>query len=410
MNYQQTLDWMFSQLPMYQQKGAAAYKTDLDNTILLSNHLKNPEHQFKSVHIAGTNGKGSTSHMLSSVMQEAGYKVGLYTSPHLKDFRERIKIDSQDIEEDYIINFISENKSFFSKNELSFFEMTVGLAFSYFRDQKVDIAIIEVVLGGRLDSTNIINPEVSVITNIGLDHTQFLGNNLADIAKEKAGIIKPNTPVIIGEEQAETIEIFRTIAQKNNSKISIASNLKTDTTSDLKGLYQKNNIKTVISTIKTLNSNSYWNISEVNIKTGLSNVVKNTNLMGRWQIAQDNPKIILDTAHNKEGLKYTIEQLKQEVKGDLYFVLGMVKDKNTDDITSLLPKGAYYLACKPNIPRGLEVNILANSLKAQELKHLILDSVSEAIAEAIRIAKPEDTIYIGGSTFVVAEALIYLEV
>ena len=338
MTYQDTVNWMFKQLPMYQNQGKTAYKANLNNTLLLAKHLNNPENKFKTIHVAGTNGKGSTSHMLASILQEAGYKVGLYTSPHLKDFRERIKINGKDVSKQFVIGFIHKHKSFFEANSLSFFEMTVGMAFDYFSRKKVDIAIIEVGMGGRLDSTNIITPEVSVITNIGLDHTQFLGKTLEAIAVEKGGIIKPNIPVVIGETQIETQSIFKSLAKKNHSEIYFADhNIDKVFESDLKGFYQQRNIKTVLQTIKVVNSKSL-KISDKNLKQGLLNVVKNTGLKGRWQILQNSPKVICDTAHNKEGLKYVMNQLLNENFNQLHIVFGVVNDKDVDSILPLLPK------------------------------------------------------------------------
>ncbi|MFT4804880.1 MAG: dihydrofolate synthase/folylpolyglutamate synthase, partial [Psychroserpens sp.] len=299
MNYQDTVSWMFKQLPMYQNQGKTAFKKDLSNTLLLSNHLKNPERKFKSIHVAGTNGKGSTSHMLASVLQEAGYKVGLYTSPHLRDFRERIKINGKEVNKQFVIGFIKRNRVFFEQHQLSFFEMTVGMSFDYFARQNVDIAVIEVGLGGRLDSTNIILPEVSVITNIGFDHTQFLGTTYEAIAKEKAGIIKSNIPVVIGETQQETKTTFLEIAKMNAAKIHFAEDFNSNYTTDLEGSYQKHNIKTATSALRVLGEKSF-NVSEESIKKGLQNVIKNTGLKGRWQVLQLEPKVICDTAHNKE--------------------------------------------------------------------------------------------------------------
>jgi len=406
MNYSETLDWMFGQLPMYQKQGASAYKEDLTNTILLANHLNNPEKEIKTIHVAGTNGKGSTSHFLASILQEAGYKTGLYTSPHLKDFRERIKINGDDISEDFVVDFIASNKSFFEENQLSFFEMTVGLAFDYFRQENVDIAIIEVGLGGRLDSTNIISPLLSVITNIGLDHIQFLGNTIEKIASEKAGIIKPKTPVVIGEYTSETKPVFENKAKESQSEIFFASELIQETyPSVLLGDYQVQNKKTVLQAICVLQSQNQFKISEENIKDGFWNVVKNTGLQGRWQQLGTNPKIICDTAHNKHGLEIVMKQLQREEFDILHFVLGVVNDKDLDDILPLFPKSANYYFCKPNIPRGLEASILAEKATNFGLNGKVFNSVTEAYVEANKNASQNDFIYIGGSTFVVAEIL-----
>ncbi len=404
MNYQQTLDWLFAQLPMYQQQGASAYRKDLVNTILLANHLGNPERKIKTIHVAGTNGKGSTSSMIASVLQEAGYKVGLYTSPHLKDFRERIKINGIEISEDFVVDFVAKNKAFFEENNLSFFEMTVGLSFDYFVKQEIDVAIIEVGMGGRLDSTNIITPLVSVISNIGLDHTQFLGNTIEAIASEKAGIIKPNIPVIIGEYTNQTKEVFLAKAKDCKSDIYFASDLiKTDYPSDLLGDYQVHNKKTVIQTIEVLKS--HFSVSDENLKNGLLNVVKNTGLLGRWQQIHSNPKVICDTAHNSHGLKIVLNQIEKEKFDNLFFVLGFVNDKDLDDVLPLFPKKANYFFSKPNIFRGLDAVILQEKAAEFGLIGNIYNSVSEAYQEALRLSSPDDFIYIGGSTFVVAEIL-----
>jgi dihydrofolate synthase/folylpolyglutamate synthase len=355
MTYQDTLDWMFSQLPMYQRQGKSAFKKDLSNTILLANYLKNPHKHFKSIHVAGTNGKGSTSHMLASILQESGYKVGLYTSPHLKDFRERIKINGREVSKQFVIGFIKRNKSFFEDNSMSFFEMTVGMAFEYFAKKKVDIAIIEVGMGGRLDSTNIINPEVSVITNIGLDHTQFLGDTLEAISFEKGGIIKPKVPVVIGETQRETSVIFEELAVKHQSKMIFADkSILKEYKTDLAGSYQSKNIKTAVQTINILRNKGY-KVSEKHLKEGLLNIVNNTGLMGRWQTLNNNPKVICDTGHNREGLTHVMQQLEREKFKTLHVVFGVVSDKDLNTIIDLLPKRAIYYFCKPDIPRGLQL-------------------------------------------------------
>lgn len=403
MNYQETINWMFAQLPMYQQQGASAYKKDLTNTILLVNHLGNPEKHLKSVHIAGTNGKGSTSSMIASVLQEAGYKVGLYTSPHLKDYRERIKINGQMISEDFVVNFIQDNKTFFEENSLSFFEMTVGLAFDYFVKEKVDVAVIEVGMGGRLDSTNIITPLVSVITNIGFDHTQFLGTSLPEIAFEKAGIIKPNVPVVIGEYVSETKEVFILKAKETNSPLYFASDVITeDFPCGLLGDYQIHNKKTVVQTIKLLQD--YFPTTQEQLQNGFLNVVTNTGLLGRWQQLQANPKVICDTAHNSHGLKIVLNQIKNQKFENLFFVLGVVNDKDLDDILPLFPKDAYYFFCKPNVPRGLDEKKLREKAESYGLmNNELCNSVSDAYQKSLAKSDVNDFIYIGGSTFVVAE-------
>ena len=411
MNYQETTNWMFNQLPMYQLKGASAYKEDLTNVILLSNHLDNPHKKIKCIHVAGTNGKGSTSHMLASILQEAGYKVGLYTSPHLKDFRERIKINGIEISEAFVCEFIEQHKSFFESNDMSFFEMSVGLAFDYFAKEKVDIAIIEVGLGGRLDATNIITPLVSVITNIGIDHVQFLGNTLELIATEKAGIIKPEIPVVIGEYTPVTQPVFLAKAKENKAEIYFASDLISETyPSDLIGDYQEHNKKTVIQTFKILNDQTNFKVSDENIKSGLLHVVKNTGLQGRWQQLGKNPKVICDTAHNKNGLEIVLNQIQKETFDHLHIVLGVVNDKELEEVLPLFPKKATYYFCKPNIPRGLEASLLQEKALQFSLIGKAYNSVMEAFGEAQNNSTKDDFIYIGGSTFVVAELPLNKEV
>ena len=397
---------MFSQLPMYQTQGISAYKKDLTNALSLAKHLNHPERDLKCVHVAGTNGKGSTSHLLASVIQEAGYKVGLYTSPHLKDYRERIKINGKEISEEFVCEFISKNKSFFEKNQLSFFEMTVGLAFEYFKKEKTDINIIEVGMGGRLDSTNIIKPLVSIITNIGLDHTQFLGNTLEAIAFEKAGIIKDETPIVIGEYTKETKSVFLNKAEETNSKIFLASDLIAETyPSELLGDYQTHNKRTVLQTIKVLQSQNEFKVSEENIKNGFQKVIKNTGLQGRWQQLKENPKVICDTAHNSHGLEIVINQIQNEKFEQLHIVLGVVNDKVLNEILPLFPKNAKYYFCKPNILRGLDADILQKKAADFQLNGKVYNSVSNAYQEALKSSTQKDFIYIGGSTFVVAEVL-----
>ena len=405
MTYQDTLNWMFSQLPMYQRQGKTAFKKDLSNTLKLAEHLNKPENKFKSVHVAGTNGKGSTSHILASVLQEAGYKVGLYTSPHLKDFRERIKINEQEVSKHFVIGFIKRNKDFFEANKLSFFEMTVGMAFDYFAKQNIDIAVVEVGLGGRLDSTNIVTPEVSIITNIGLDHTQFLGDTLEAIAFEKGGIIKPNIPVVIGETQKETAPVFKSLAKSCDSEILFADQLVSEVyKSDLIGSYQSKNIKTVVQTVKQLQGKGF-KISKKNIKQGLLKVVKNTGLLGRWQILKERPKVVCDTGHNREGLIYVMQQLSNETFESLHIVFGVVNDKDLRYILDLLPKKATYYFCKPNIPRGLDAEELQQTFSSYKLKGRAYKSVNEAYNSALNNARKDDFIYVGGSTFVVAEII-----
>jgi dihydrofolate synthase / folylpolyglutamate synthase len=406
MNYQETINWMFNQLPMYQTQGASAYKNDLTNIILFANHLGNPEKSLKCIHVAGTNGKGSTSHMLASILHEAGYKVGLYTSPHLKDYRERIKINGKMVSKKFVTQFINDNKDFLEQNKLSFFEMSVGLAFKYFHKKKTDINIIEVGMGGRLDSTNIITPLISVITNIGLDHTQFLGNTLEEIAFEKGGIIKNNIPVVIGEYTKETKAIFLKLAKDKNAEIYFASDeIKETLPSILIGDYQEQNKKTVQQTISMLQRQNLFKINKENTKEGLLNVISNTGLNGRWQQINEHPKTIIDTAHNSHGLKIVLNQIKNEKFEKIHIVLGVVNDKDLDEILPLFPKKAIYYFCCPKIQRGLDAKILMIKALQFGLKGNAFNSVSEAYNKSLSNANTNDFIYIGGSTFVVAEIL-----
>jgi dihydrofolate synthase/folylpolyglutamate synthase len=433
MTYSETLDYLFSQLPMYQRQGVPAFKKDLTNTLALCELLDNPQHKFKSIHIAGTNGKGSVSHMLASVFQSAGYKVGLYTSPHLKDFRERIKINGEMISESSVIDFVETFKSNFERIKPSFFEMTVALAFDYFAKSNVDIAIIETGLGGRLDSTNIITPELSVITNIGYDHQQFLGETLSEIAAEKAGIIKPNVSVVIGEFQQEVAEVFEAKARETNSRLRFANReweirndellsnsvydyslkmsvrhydgIELDVEGQLTGPHQKKNLLTVLEAVRTM-SDAGWNVSSHHFKEGVKTVVTRTGLLGRWQILQRNPIIIADTGHNQEGLEPNIQRLLFNRKpNQLHFVWGMVNDKDVSKTFQMLPKEATYYFCRPDVPRGLAVSILEEKAKEFGFQHSVFPSVLEALEAAKYHAKAEDIIYVGGSTFVVAEVV-----
>lgn len=408
LTYKETLEWMFAQLPMYQKIGGAAYKKDLQATLDMMKYLNHPEVGFKSIHVAGTNGKGSVSHMLASIFQEAGYKTGLYTSPHLRDFRERIKINGKMIPESEVTNFINAHASFLKSEKLSFFEMTVGLAFEYFRKEKVAVAIIETGMGGRLDSTNVIRPEVSVITNIGLDHTQFLGNSPAEIAAEKAGIIKYKIPVVIGEENEETLPVFIKTANAQEAPLILAEKDETykinEITLDLKGDYQQKNLKTVLSAIKILQDLN-WKLPEVAVVNGLSHVIRNTGLLGRWQQLQDCPKVICDTGHNKEGLKWVVNQLRKEKYDKLHIVLGVVSDKDLNQILPLFPKDAIYYFCKPDIPRGMSAELLKDAARPFALEGKAYATVQEAYQNALKKAAPEDLVFVGGSTFVVAEVI-----
>ena len=428
MNYADTTNWMFNKFPMYQKIGAKAYKPDLDNIKELLDFLGNPQNNFKTVHVAGTNGKGTVSHTLASIFQECGYKTGLYTSPHLLDYRERIRINGQMIPEQNVIDFIGNNKDKFEEMQLSFFEMATGMAFDYFAKEKVDIAIIEVGLGGRLDSTNVINPELSVITNISLDHVAMLGNTLAEIAVEKAGIIKPNTPVVIGETQSETKDVFIDKAKECNAPIYFADQIidcdkihiesldyqKFDIWKNnelyieavefpLLGYYQKKNLATVICAIEILKEK--FNIDRKDIVNGLEFVVKNTNLMGRWQILGRQPLVVADTGHNVGGIKEIVMQLSDMSFRKLHFVLGCVNDKDIDGILHLLPHYAEYYFCKADIPRGLDANILADKALEVGLRGNVYESVQQAYNSALNNAHFDDVVFIGGSNFTVAEVI-----
>ena len=428
MTYQETLDWMFNKLPMYQRIGAAAYKADLNNTIQLLDLLDNPQRNFKSVHVAGTNGKGSVSHMLASVFQEAGYKTGLYTSPHLRDFRERIRINGEMIPEDNVVQFIDTYKAKFEQMELSFFEMTVGMAFDYFSKEKVDIAIVEVGMGGRLDSTNLITPELSIITNIDFDHTKFLGDTRAKIAYEKAGIIKPNIPVVIGETHPETEQVFIDKAKECNSpicfadqvfdcdKIHIESNIvqKYDVWKNselymealeiqLLGNYQQKNLTTVMCALDLLRDK--FNLSDDDLRDGIAKVIRNTHLMGRWQVLCNDPLVIADTGHNVAGIKEVVMQLAEMNYEKLHFVISMVNDKDIDSVLQLLPHNAEYYFCKADIPRGLDANILAEKAFDMGLRGQVFESVNHAYRSAVNNAHFGDVVFVGGSNFTVAEVV-----
>lgn len=403
MTYKETLDWMFTQLPVYQHKGKVAFSGKLDNIQAFASYLDNPEKKFRSIHVAGTNGKGSSSHMLASILQEAGYCVGLYTSPHLKDFRERIKINGKPIGKKSVVQFIEKNKSFLDKNKLSFFEMTVGMAINFFAKKKVDIAIVEVGLGGRLDSTNIIVPEVSLITNIGMDHLDMLGNTLDEIAMEKAGIIKEGVPIVISEYQDTIVKTFKSIAKSKKSKIIFADQtvIKEYKTSLLGG-YQSKNVKGAVAVLKALEN---FKVKEKHIRRGLKKVIKNTGLLGRWQVLNKKPMVVCDTAHNKEGLSLVLHQLQQQKFDSLHIILGFVKEKNLDVILPLFPQNATYYFARPNIVRGLDVEILEESAIKHGLSGNAFNSVEKAIEVALKNAGKNDFIFVGGSTFTVAEVL-----
>ena len=441
MNYPDTVQYLYSQLPLFTRVGQSAYKANLDNTVELCKRLGDPQHQFKSVHIGGTNGKGSTSHMLAAILQTAGYKTGLYTSPHLKDFRERIRINGEMISEQEVIDFVAEHQADFDEIQPSFFEMTVGLAFEFFAREKVDIAVVEVGLGGRLDSTNIITPLLSVITNIGWDHMNILGDTLQLIAAEKAGIIKPNIPVIIGEYQPEVADVFIAKAKKENSGIIFASEmivtksqetrarsqdkktneyldvtviyppelpdsrLKTlDLRLDLTGSYQLKNVKTVLRTVEELRRQDF-NITDDHIKTALSKVKALTGLHGRWEVLSKHPLTICDTGHNPEGIQEVLQNIAAVNYDRLHFVIGVVNDKDLGKILDKLPVNATYYFCKPDIPRGLEAESLKLKAESFGLNGEVYPSVKDALQAAQQNAGKNDLVFVGGSTFVVAEVV-----
>ena len=428
MTYQETLDWMFSQLPMYQYIGADAYKANLNNTIQLLTLLNNPQNNFKSIHIAGTNGKGSVSHMLASVFQEAGYKTGLYTSPHLRDFRERIRINGEMIPQENVMQFVDTYKNQFEAMQLSFFEMTTGMAFDYFSKEQVDIAIVEVGMGGRLDSTNLITPELSIITNIDFDHMKFLGDTRAKIAYEKAGIIKPGIPVVIGETHPETQQVFIDKAKECGSPIYFADQIfdcdkihiesydeqRFDVWKNselymeaigipLLGNYQQKNLTTVMCAFDILRDK--FNLSDDDIRDGLARVIHNTHLMGRWQILCNDPLTIADTGHNVAGINEVVRQLAEMSYNKLHFVLGMVNDKDIDSVLQLLPRNCEYYFCKADIPRGLDANILAEKAFDMGLRGMVYESVGHAYRSAVNAAHFGDVVFIGGSNFTVAEVV-----
>ncbi|TAH41305.1 MAG: bifunctional folylpolyglutamate synthase/dihydrofolate synthase [Bacteroidetes bacterium] len=442
MNYQETLDYLFSQLPMFHRIGAAAYKADLKNTVALCELLDHPEKKFRSVHVAGTNGKGSVSSMLAAILQEAGYKTGLFTSPHLKDFRERIRINGKMIPEEAVIQFVEKYQQHFEEIQPSFFEWTAALAFDFFAREKVEIAIMETGMGGRLDSTNVIIPELSLITNIGFDHMQFLGDTLEKIALEKAGIIKEGIPLVIGEIQEEIAHVFTSIATDRKTSCVFApvlwkveaneqkSFLKREDEGrptvdsdgllldvyyggnlqyknlelDLIGNYQKKNIPAVLQAVNILTGKGYI-ITEANIRSALKRVKELTGIRGRWEILGHNPLIVADTAHNKPGLAEVLVQIKRQKFDKLHFVLGLVNDKDISGILDLLPTEATYYFCKANIPRAMSSIDLKDAAAQFSLKGETFTSVSEAYNAAKLNATENDMIYIGGSTFVVAEAL-----
>jgi len=399
-DYASAMQWLYAQLPMYQRVGKAALNPNLDGITKLAEHLGNPHQKYKSIHIAGTNGKGSSAHMLASILQEAGYKVGLYTSPHLKDFSERIRINGVPIDREYILDFVVSNRTFFEQEAFSFFEMTVGLAFDYFAKQQVDVAVIEVGLGGRLDATNIITPEACLITNIALDHQQFLGTTRPAIAKEKGGIIKPNTPVVLGTDDQETFAVFEAIAKPLDAPLYVAE--KHTYVTDLLGDYQQQNINGVVSLLKKLSS---FTVSEDHVCNGLRHVSKNTCIRGRWEILGTKPTIIADVAHNKAGLEVVLRQLTSLTYDTLHVVFGIVSDKDAGDLVTLLPPDATYYLCAAAVPRALDVPSLSEHFSNHNRSFTSYDSVKHAYAAALNKASAEDVIFIGGSLFVVSEIL-----
>lgn len=424
MTYQQTIDYLYDALPMFQSIGEKAYKKDLHNTLVLCESLGNPQHKFKSVHIAGTNGKGSSSHLLAAILQSAGYKTGLYTSPHLKNFTERIKINGTEANEQFVIDFVQKVKPLIDDIKPSFFELTTVMAFEYFAHYQVDIAVIETGLGGRLDCTNVILPEISLITNISFDHQNILGNTLPQIAFEKAGIIKPNKPVVISELQKGIAYVFQEKAlqtespiffateeyeviceNKENTNITIFKNRNVflnEINCELKGNYQEKNLAGVLKTIELLKG---YTIEKEHIKNGIEKVVTLTGLKGRWQKLGENPLIICDTGHNEGGVTQIVAQLSTINFKQLYMVYGAVNDKDLSKILALLPKDAYYYFCKPNIPRGLDANELQSQAAEFGLKGQVIEDVLTAFEVAKKNASKDSMIFVGGSTFVVAEVL-----
>ncbi|HLO81640.1 MAG TPA: folylpolyglutamate synthase/dihydrofolate synthase family protein [Chitinophagaceae bacterium] len=430
MTYQETINYLYSRLPMFSRVGASAYKKDLHNTLELCKRLGDPQHRFKTIHVAGTNGKGSTSHMLASVLQSAGYRTGLYTSPHLHDFRERIRINGVMVPESFVTQFTEKTAPWYDEIEPSFFEITVAMAFDYFAREHVDIAVIETGLGGRLDSTNIINPELSVITNIGWDHMNILGDTLEKIAFEKAGIIKKNIPVVIGETQPELKHVFLTRAEEENSPIFFADQLRfanewdykgnmlvlsvadhhhTDHetyTLDLRGIYQVKNCITALEAIHQLNQQG-WNISQDQVKFGLANVRKLTGLHGRWELIGHDPAVILDVGHNEDGIRQILSQLSISDFIHLHIVIGMVKDKEVDRVLQLLPKDASYYFTQSHIPRALEAASLKEKANALGLNGEHYPDVNAALKQARSVAHKNDLILVCGSVFLVGEVIMH---
>lgn len=420
-SYEQTIEYLYANLPMFQRVGAVAFKKDLTNTLALCEALGNPQQKFKSIHVGGTNGKGSTAHMLASVLQSAGYKTGLYTSPHLKSFTERIRINGQEVSQAFVVDFVNRIRPHIDRIKPSFFEITVAMAFDYFAKQQVDIAVIEVGLGGRLDSTNVVTPEVSVITNIGFDHMDMLGDTLPKIAFEKAGIIKQRIPVVISERQEEVAQVFEekakleqapiffadrpvTIRQHGNSvKVNaVFQDQPIEFEFPLLGSYQQKNIAGVLTALECLTDRGF-SISKEQVCDGMQQVISQTGLKGRWQILQGNPLVICDTGHNVDGIRLIVKQLATYSYKNLFMIIGMVKDKDHGAVFNLLPKEAHYIFCQANIPRAMDAHQLAKEAKAFGLTGDVVPNVNDALNMALQKAKPDDLIFVGGSTFVVAE-------
>lgn len=408
--FEQYTDYLFSQVPMFQNVGSKAYKEGLENTHILDEHFGHPHTKYRTIHIAGTNGKGSCSHTIASVLQEAGYKVGLFTSPHLTDFRERIRVNGEMVSEQYVMDFIDSERSFFEPLYPTFFELTTAMAFKYFAEQKVDVAVIEVGLGGRLDCTNIITPDLCVITNISFDHIQYLGDTLAKIASEKAGIIKPHVPIVIGETQEETKPVFIAKAEEEKADIIFAEQFqpKDSFQYELTGLYQSKNKQTSLCAIEQLIQQGY-HISKQQIQNGLLHIVRNTGLRGRWQTIQQHPTVICDTGHNVGGITYVAKQLKEQECETLRIVFGMVSDKDVNTVLELMPKNAVYYFCQASVKRAMPHNELKKLGKMHGLVGNSYKTVENAYKKAIKQSNAKDVIFVGGSTFVVADFLSYRE-
>lgn len=426
MNYDETLNYLYNQMPEFQRIGHLAYKPGLDNSYKLDAIFERPHTRYKTIHVGGTNGKGSTSHLITSILIQSGYKVGLYTSPHLIDFRERIRVNGEMVSKEYVIEFVEKYRAQFEPIMPSFFELTMEMAFKYFEEQEVDVAVIEVGLGGRLDSTNIISPEMCVITNIGFDHVQFLGNSLEAIAREKAGIIKPHTPVVIGEASDQNIrnvfvnkagqeeapiifaeeEIIDFVSKRDEDCLHFSGGGFNNIKSQLNGLAQEKNARTVITAIKELTKIGY-SITDDAVYTGFENVVMLTGLMGRWQQLSDKPRIICDTGHNSHGIKYIVEQLRNELYDNLHIVFGMVNDKDVSSVLELMPKDAKYYFTRASIERALTPEEIAKKALVYGLRGDTYDNIKQAIDAAKQNADENDLIFIGGSSFIVADALPY---